>query len=41
MGHRSGQGTQRYLRLTADLFPDVAARLDTSFGRCIPEGTQP
>ena len=41
MGHRSGRGTQRYLRLTADLFPDVAARLEASFGRCIPEGGQP
>jgi integrase/recombinase XerD len=39
MGHRSGSGTQRYLRLTADLFPDVAARLDASFGRLIPEGS--
>ena len=41
MGHRSGRGTQRYLRLTADLFPDVAARLEASFGRLIPEGGQP
>jgi integrase len=38
MGHKSGSGTQRYLRLTADLFPDVAARLDASFGHCIPDG---
>lgn len=38
MGHRSIKGTQRYLRLTADLFPDVAARLETTFGRVIPGG---
>jgi integrase/recombinase XerD len=41
MGHKSGRGTQRYLRLTADLFPDVAKRLEASFGHLIPEGGQP
>lgn len=36
MGHQSLVGTQRYLHLTADLFPDIAARLDDSFGHVIP-----
>jgi len=40
MGHSSLEGTQRYLRLTADLFPDVAARLGAMFGHIIPEGVQ-
>jgi hypothetical protein len=38
MGHRSITGTQRYLRFTADLFPDVAARLEAAFGQVIPGG---
>jgi integrase len=36
MGHQSLIGTQRYLHLTAELFPDIAARLDDSFGHVIP-----
>jgi integrase len=36
MGHQCISGTQRYLRLTIDLFGDVANRLDKEFGRVIP-----
>ncbi len=32
LGHLSMAGTQRYLQLTADLFPDLAKRLEQPFG---------
>jgi integrase/recombinase XerD len=41
MGHCSITGTQLYLRLTAELFPELSARLDTAYGDCIPRRTQP
>jgi len=38
MGHSDFRGTQYYLRLTADLYPDIIRRLDATFGHVIPEG---
>ncbi len=38
MGHSDFRGTQYYLRLTADLYPDIIRRLDADFGHVIPEG---
>jgi integrase/recombinase XerD len=36
MGHIGLKGTQRYLHLIADLFPEVAARQEAAFGQVIP-----
>jgi len=36
MGHRSIQGTQRYLRLTAELYPDLITTLDLNYGHVVP-----
>ena len=36
LGHRSLRGTSRYLRLTAELFPEVAARVNAAFGDVVP-----
>jgi len=36
MGHQSLAGTQRYLRLTPALFPDVVATVETIVGHAIP-----
>jgi integrase len=36
MGHKNLSETQRYLRLTAELFPDIAMKLESSFGHVIP-----
>ena len=41
MGHRTVRGTQRYLQLTAELFPELSRRLDTAYGALIPRRTQP
>ena len=41
MGHRNLSGTQQYLQLTAELFPDLSTRLDAAYGECIPRRTQP
>lgn len=38
MGHSDFRGTQYYLRLTADLYPDIINRTETNFGYVIPEG---
>lgn len=38
MGHSDFRGTQYYLRLTADLFPDIISRTEAEFGHIIPEG---
>jgi len=38
MGHSDFRGTQYYLRLTADLFPDIISRTEAEFGYIIPEG---
>ena len=36
LGHQHLLGTQRYLHLTAELFPEITARLDAVFGEVIP-----
>jgi integrase/recombinase XerD len=41
LGHQSVYQTQVYLRLTADLFPDVAARSEAAFGHVIPRRALP
>lgn len=37
LGHSTLDGTQRYLRLTADLYPDIIAAVEQHFGNIIPE----
>lgn len=36
LGHKNLSGTQRYLHLTAELFPEITARVDADFGEVIP-----
>lgn len=36
LGHSNLQATQQYLRLTADIFPQITEALDMKFGDCIP-----
>lgn len=38
LGHESIAGTQRYLQLTAELYPDLAKRLEQPFGSPTPGG---
>jgi integrase len=38
MGHSDFRETQYYLRLTADLYPDIISRTEAEFGYLIPEG---
>lgn len=38
MGHADFRATQYYLRLTADLYPDIISRTEAEFGYVIPEG---
>jgi len=40
LGHQHLSGTQRYLHLTAELFPDIIARANTAFGEVIPRRVQ-
>jgi site-specific recombinase XerD len=36
LGHQSLAGTQRYLHLTAELFPEITSRVNAAFGDVIP-----
>jgi site-specific recombinase XerD len=36
LGHLNLSGTQRYLQLTAELYPEITARADAAFGDVIP-----
>ena len=36
MGHTGMQGTQHYLRLSAEMYPEVSGRLETDHGHVIP-----
>jgi integrase len=38
LGHSDFRATQYYLRLTADLYPEVVRRVEAEFGYVIPEG---
>lgn len=38
MGHADFRATQYYLRLTADLYPDLISRTEAEFGYVIPQG---
>ena len=41
LGHVNLSGTQRYLHLTAELFPEITARADATFGDVIPRRIEP
>ncbi len=41
LGHRSLAGTQRYLHLTAELFPEITVRANAAFGDVIPQRIAP
>ena len=36
LGHDSFRDTARYLRLTAELYPDITAKVEHAFGHIIP-----
>lgn len=38
LGHSDFRATQYYLRLTADLYPDIISKSEAEFGYVIPEG---
>jgi hypothetical protein len=38
MGHADFRGTEYYLRLTADLYPDIVEKCEAELGWIIPEG---
>ncbi|MPN17681.1 Tyrosine recombinase XerC [bioreactor metagenome] len=41
LGHADFRGTQYYLRLTADLYPDIISKTEALLGYIIPEGRHP
>ena len=41
LGHQNLSGTQRYLHLTAELFPEITARENAAFGEVIPRRIEP
>lgn len=38
LGHTTFEGTSKYLRLTAELYPDITAAVEVKFGKLIPGG---
>jgi len=38
LGHTGLKGTQHYLRLTAELYPDIVAAMEEKFGHLVPGG---
>ena len=40
LGHQHLSGTQRYLHLTAEIFPEITARVEVAFGEVIPRRTR-
>ena len=38
LGHAGLKGTQHYLRLTAELYPNIVAAMDERFGHLVPDG---
>lgn len=41
LGHQNLSGTQRYLHLTAELFPEITTRVNAAFGEVIPGRIEP
>lgn len=41
LGHKDFTGTQKYLHLTAELFPNLKSRMNKQFGSAIPRWRQP
>lgn len=41
LGHNGIRGTQNYLQLTAQMYPDITARLEAQFGELIPQREVP
>jgi len=41
LGHQHLSGTQHYLHLTAELFPEITARAEAAFGNVIPRRIEP
>jgi len=41
MGHQTLAGTQRYLHLTAELYPEITRRTNAAFGDVIPRRLAP
>jgi hypothetical protein len=41
LGHNGIRGTQNYLQLTAQMYPDITAKLEAQFGELIPQGEVP
>ena len=37
LGHTGLSGTQKYLQLTAQMYPDIVSKLETQFGHVIPQ----
>jgi len=40
LGHQHLSGTQRYLHLSAEIFPEITARVNAAFGDVIPRRIQ-
>jgi len=38
LGHKGLNGTQKYLRLTADMYPDIVKTMELRFGDIVPGG---
>ena len=38
LGHKGLNGTQKYLRLTADMYPDIVKTVELPFGDVVPGG---
>jgi len=41
LGHRDLSGTQKYVHVTAELFPEITTRVNLDFGQVIPRRTTP
>ena len=38
LGHKDLSATQNYLRLTADMYPDIITTMELQFGDIVPGG---
>jgi site-specific recombinase XerD len=41
LGHQNLSGTQKYLHLTAELFPEIIMRVNAAFGDVMPRRIRP